>query len=189
MVTPEAWMIERYIGGLSRNIKGNATSSKPKDVHETITMAQSLMDQVTQDLGKKTVDNKRKWEINHNNNNNYNQNKRQEVARVYTVRPTDKGKYAGNLPHCTKSPARARNQGNQNNQRNPPICYGCGQKGHYKNEYLKAGNQGRGNQIRGNQNHRNQNQGNRNRGNNGQGNPNGNGAHARVYRLGGEAAI
>ncbi|GJV70797.1 putative reverse transcriptase domain-containing protein [Tanacetum coccineum] len=101
MVTPEAQMIERYIGGLSQNIKGNMTSSKPIDIHETITMAQSLMDQVVLDLGEKTVDNKRKWEGNHNNNNNnYNQNKRQEVARVYTIRSTDKGKYTGNLPHC-----------------------------------------------------------------------------------------
>ncbi|GJS03255.1 hypothetical protein Tco_0319763 [Tanacetum coccineum] len=53
----------------SENIKGNVTSSKPTDIHETITMAQSLMDQVIQDLGEKTVDNKRKWEGNHNNNN------------------------------------------------------------------------------------------------------------------------
>ncbi|GKA71869.1 putative reverse transcriptase domain-containing protein [Tanacetum coccineum] len=58
MVTLEAHMIERYIGGLS----------------------------------KKTVDNKRKWEGNHNNNNNsYNQNKRHEVAKVFTAGPTDKG--------------------------------------------------------------------------------------------------
>ncbi|GKB85743.1 reverse transcriptase domain-containing protein [Tanacetum coccineum] len=66
MATPEAWMIERYIGGLTQNIKGNVTSSKPTDIHETITTAQSLMDQVTRDLGEKTDDNKRKWEGNHN---------------------------------------------------------------------------------------------------------------------------
>ncbi|GJZ43297.1 hypothetical protein Tco_0590552 [Tanacetum coccineum] len=42
--------IKRYIGGLSQNIKGNVTSSKPTDIHETITMAHSLMDQVIQDL-------------------------------------------------------------------------------------------------------------------------------------------
>nr|GEU40858.1 reverse transcriptase domain-containing protein [Tanacetum cinerariifolium] len=59
-------------------------------IHETITMAQSLRDQVMQDLGEKTIDNKRKWEGNHNNNNNYNQKKRQEKARVYTAGPTNK---------------------------------------------------------------------------------------------------
>ncbi|GKC97806.1 hypothetical protein Tco_1168081, partial [Tanacetum coccineum] len=56
MVTPETRMIERYIGGLSQNIKENVTSSKPTDIHKTITMAQSLMDQVVQDLGEKTFD-------------------------------------------------------------------------------------------------------------------------------------
>ncbi|GKD20987.1 putative reverse transcriptase domain-containing protein, partial [Tanacetum coccineum] len=77
--------------GLSQNIKGNVTSSKPTDIHETITMAQSLMDQVVQDLGENTTDNRRKWEGNNNNNNyNYNQNKRQEVARFYTAGKTDK---------------------------------------------------------------------------------------------------
>nr|GEV25701.1 putative reverse transcriptase domain-containing protein [Tanacetum cinerariifolium] len=58
MVTLVAWMIERYNGGLSQSIKGNITSLKPTDIHKTITMAQSLMDQVTQDLGEKIVDNK-----------------------------------------------------------------------------------------------------------------------------------
>ncbi|GJR90238.1 reverse transcriptase domain-containing protein [Tanacetum coccineum] len=179
MVTPETRMIKRYIEGLSQNIKGNVTSSKPIDIHKTITMAQSLMDQVIQDLGEKTVDNKSKCERNHKNNNNHNHNKHQELARVYTAWPTNKGKYAGNLPYyskCTRhhngpcpptcnncgrvghmakdcrTPARATNQGNQNNQRNPPTCYGCRQKGHFKNECPKAWNQGRGNQIRGNQN-------------------------------------
>ncbi|GJS13976.1 putative reverse transcriptase domain-containing protein [Tanacetum coccineum] len=66
IATLEAWMIERYIGGLSQNIKGNVTSSKRTNIHETITTAQSLIDQVTRDLGEKTVDNKRKWEGNHN---------------------------------------------------------------------------------------------------------------------------
>ncbi|GJT52125.1 putative reverse transcriptase domain-containing protein [Tanacetum coccineum] len=90
--------------GTNINIKGNVTSSKLADIHETITMAQSLMDQVVLDLGVKIVDNKRMWEGNHNNNNNYNQNKRQEVAMVYIVGPTDKGMYAGNLPHYNPLP-------------------------------------------------------------------------------------
>ncbi|GKC52653.1 hypothetical protein Tco_1075398 [Tanacetum coccineum] len=50
MVTLETRMIEHYIRGLSQNIKGNVTSSKPTGIHETITMAHSLMDQVIQDL-------------------------------------------------------------------------------------------------------------------------------------------
>ncbi|GJU78220.1 hypothetical protein Tco_1275290 [Tanacetum coccineum] len=50
----ETRMIKCYIGGLSQNIKVNVTLSKPIDIHKTITMAQSLMDQVVQDLGQLT---------------------------------------------------------------------------------------------------------------------------------------
>ncbi|GKE69021.1 hypothetical protein Tco_1527093, partial [Tanacetum coccineum] len=96
MATPEARMIEHYIGGLSQNIKGNVTSSKSTNIHETITMAQSLMDQVVQDMGEKTTNNKRKWEGNNNNNNYYNQNKRNN------------------------------GQGNQNGNRARPRLYGLG---------------------------------------------------------------
>ncbi|GJU86638.1 hypothetical protein Tco_1294184 [Tanacetum coccineum] len=68
---------------------------------------------------KKTVDNKMKWEGNHNNNNNnnnYNQNKHQDVARVYTVGQTDKGKYVGNLPHCRNQGSLNRGNNGQGNQ-------------------------------------------------------------------------
>nr|GEW76335.1 retrovirus-related Pol polyprotein from transposon TNT 1-94 [Tanacetum cinerariifolium] len=75
---------------VNKNFKGNMTSSKLTDIHETITTAQSLMDQVIQDLSEKTVDKKRKWEGNHNNNN-YNHNKCQK-CRVYTARTTNKDK-------------------------------------------------------------------------------------------------
>ncbi|GKC14363.1 hypothetical protein Tco_1011145 [Tanacetum coccineum] len=163
MVTPETRMIKHYIGGLSQNINGNVTSSKPTKIHETISMAYSLMDQVIQDLGEKTIDNKRKWEGNHNNNknnnknnnNNYHQNKCYEVPWFTLLgqltegkvqqKPTQQqesgdpvnkrrtlvadplGKNCGNgsdMGHMAKdctTPARAANQGNQNNQRNPPT--------------------------------------------------------------------
>ncbi|GJT15349.1 hypothetical protein Tco_0874055 [Tanacetum coccineum] len=64
-------------------------------------VARDLMNQVERQEEKvaDNASNKRKWKGNHNNNN-YNQNKRHEVARVYTVGPTDKGKYVGDLPHC-----------------------------------------------------------------------------------------
>ncbi|GJZ91367.1 hypothetical protein Tco_0663294 [Tanacetum coccineum] len=152
-------------------------------------MAQSPMDQVVQDLGEKTVDNMRKWQgNNNNNNNNYNQNKRQEVARVYTAGPTDKGKYAGNLPHCKPLPEKQIKETKTTRGTHLPAMV-VDKKGHYKNECPKVGKQGRGNQIRGNQNRGNQNQGNQNGGKNGQGNQNRNGARGRVYALGEAAAV
>ncbi|GKD71613.1 putative reverse transcriptase domain-containing protein [Tanacetum coccineum] len=42
-------MLERYIKGLPLSIKGNATSSKPVDLHEAIDMAQGLMYKVVQE--------------------------------------------------------------------------------------------------------------------------------------------
>ncbi|GKA80236.1 hypothetical protein Tco_0786832, partial [Tanacetum coccineum] len=122
----ELWNLKLI--GTNINIKGNVTSSKPADIHETITMAIILKDQVVLDLGEKTVNNKRKWEGNHNNNNYNNKN----VKR---------------WPEFTLLGQLTRNRGNQN-----------------------------------------QNQGNRNGGKNSQGNQNGNGAHLRLYGLGGDAA-
>ncbi|GJW11962.1 putative reverse transcriptase domain-containing protein [Tanacetum coccineum] len=83
-------LLERYIEGLTLNIKGNVTSSKPVDLHEAIEMAQGLMYQVVQELGENSGD-KRKWNGNHYNNNNpnttsnLNPNKRPETARVFTA--------------------------------------------------------------------------------------------------------
>ncbi|GKF32002.1 reverse transcriptase domain-containing protein [Tanacetum coccineum] len=40
-------MMEVFIGGLPRSIKGNVTASKPQTLEEAITITQRLMDQVT----------------------------------------------------------------------------------------------------------------------------------------------
>ncbi|GJS39254.1 putative reverse transcriptase domain-containing protein [Tanacetum coccineum] len=94
--------------------------------------------------------NKRKWEDNqrnnnnnnhnynnnHNNNNNRNrnnnhhqqQNRRQENVRAYAAAPTGGKIYAGNLPKCNDSLQNV-------------TCFGCGEKGHFKDKCPKAGNQ------------------------------------------------
>ncbi|GKF04371.1 hypothetical protein Tco_0035039 [Tanacetum coccineum] len=82
-------LLERYIEGLPLSIKGNVTSSKPVDLHESIDIAQGLMFQVVQELGESSGD-KRKWNGNHythnpNNTSNFNPNKRPETARVFTA--------------------------------------------------------------------------------------------------------
>ncbi|GJT78661.1 reverse transcriptase domain-containing protein [Tanacetum coccineum] len=128
---------------------------------------------------------------NTNNTSNLNPNKRPETARVFTV---GQGSYAGKLPHCGKCgrhhidacpfacynygkvghkakdcrappcPAHQRGPGSQGGQGSNVTCFGCGEKGHYKNKCPNNGNQGGGNQIRGNpqnpQNNQRQNQGN-----------------------------
>ncbi|GKF74108.1 putative reverse transcriptase domain-containing protein, partial [Tanacetum coccineum] len=61
-------------------------------------------------------------------------------------------------------PANQKGPRSQGGQGSDVTCFGCGEKGHYKNKCPNNGNQGGGNQIRGNpQNHQNnqrKNQGN-----------------------------
>ncbi|GJT32660.1 putative reverse transcriptase domain-containing protein [Tanacetum coccineum] len=157
---------------------------------------------------------------NPNTTSNLNPNKRPETARVFTA---GQGSYAGKLPYCGKCgrhhtdacpptchncgraghkvkdcrapprPASQRGPESQGGQGSDVTCFGCGEKGHYKNKCPNSGSQGGGNQIRGNQ----QNPQNNQRQN--QGNPKGNNqaststqggcrAPGRVYSLCAEAA-
>ncbi|GJX08106.1 reverse transcriptase domain-containing protein [Tanacetum coccineum] len=115
---------------------------------------------------------------NPNTTSNLNPNKRPETARVFTA---GQGSYAGKLPYCGKcgrhhtdtcpptchncgraghkakdcrAPPRLANQrgpGSQGGQGSDVTCFGCGEKGHYKNKCMNNRSQGSGNQIRGNQ--------------------------------------
>ncbi|GJT39607.1 reverse transcriptase domain-containing protein [Tanacetum coccineum] len=184
-------LLERYIEGLPLNIKGNVTSSKPVDLHEAIDMAQGLMYQVVQELGENSGD-KRKWNgshYNHNPNNtnntsNLNPNKRPETARVFS---------AGQAKDCQTSLvlANQKGPGSQGGQGSDVTCFGCGEKGHYKNKCPNNGNQGGGNQIRGNpQINQRQNQGNPKGSNQAStSTQGGRRAPGRVYSLCAEAAV
>ncbi|GKB04080.1 reverse transcriptase domain-containing protein [Tanacetum coccineum] len=118
MVPDSEKMMEVFIGGLPRSIKGNVTASKPQTLEEAINIAQRLMDQVTKHTPVQvSSDHKRKFDdrrtFNNNNyrntntNNRYNnhqpqQNRRQETFRSYAVTPTENNGYIGNRPLCKK---------------------------------------------------------------------------------------
>ncbi|GJY22352.1 putative reverse transcriptase domain-containing protein [Tanacetum coccineum] len=118
MVLDSEKMMEVFIRGLPRSIKGNVTASKPQTLKEAINIAQRLMDQVTKHTPvqvssdhKQKFDDKRTFNNNNyrniNTNNRYNnhqpqQNRRQETFRSYAVTPTKNNGYIGNHPLCKK---------------------------------------------------------------------------------------
>ncbi|GJT00445.1 reverse transcriptase domain-containing protein [Tanacetum coccineum] len=63
MVPNTEKLLEAFIGGLPRSIKGNVTASKPQTLEEAITITQRLMDQVTKHNSEQgTNDHKRKFD-------------------------------------------------------------------------------------------------------------------------------
>ncbi|GJX16058.1 reverse transcriptase domain-containing protein [Tanacetum coccineum] len=74
MVPNTEKLMEVFIGGLPRSIKGNVTASKPQTLEEAITITQRLMEQVIKhNSAQETNDHKRKFEDRRNttDNNNY----------------------------------------------------------------------------------------------------------------------
>ncbi|GJY51795.1 putative reverse transcriptase domain-containing protein [Tanacetum coccineum] len=103
---------------------------------------------------------------NRNRNNNYHQqqNRRQETARAYTAAPVEGRGYVGNLPKCNRCNSHHNGQcplkcskcqrtghrekdcrvgvpGAGVNPLQDMTCYGCGEKGHYKDKCPKGRNQ------------------------------------------------
>ncbi|GJU49478.1 putative reverse transcriptase domain-containing protein [Tanacetum coccineum] len=63
MVEPERVKVDAYIRGLTDNIKGEVTSSKPADLNEAVRMAHKLMEQKSQVRDARILEGKkRKWE-------------------------------------------------------------------------------------------------------------------------------
>ncbi|GKB52588.1 putative reverse transcriptase domain-containing protein [Tanacetum coccineum] len=63
MVKPERVKVDAYIRGLTDNIKGEVTSSKPANLNEVVCMAHKLMEQKLQARDERILEGKkRKWE-------------------------------------------------------------------------------------------------------------------------------
>ncbi|GJQ93119.1 putative reverse transcriptase domain-containing protein [Tanacetum coccineum] len=63
MVEPERVKVDAYIRGLTDNIKGEVTSSKPVDLNEAVRMAHKLMEKKSQARNERILEGKkRKWE-------------------------------------------------------------------------------------------------------------------------------
>ncbi|GJZ29179.1 hypothetical protein Tco_0573826 [Tanacetum coccineum] len=63
MVESERVKVDAYIRGLTDNIKGEVTSSKPANLNEAVRMAHKLMEQKSQAINERIIEGKkRKWE-------------------------------------------------------------------------------------------------------------------------------
>ncbi|GJX84638.1 hypothetical protein Tco_0335412 [Tanacetum coccineum] len=161
-------VVEKYVGGLPDMIQGNVMSSKPKMMHEAIEFANDLMDQNIHTFVERHAENKRK--LDNNSSDNIAQQppfKRQNVARAYSVGPSEKKEYVGTLPLCNKYKFHhnglciikcsnckrvdhltrdCRNPSAANNQRTL-TCFECGNQGHYKSDCPELKNQNYENQA------------------------------------------
>ncbi|GJS77478.1 putative reverse transcriptase domain-containing protein [Tanacetum coccineum] len=133
LVSTEKKKIGKYIRGFPKKIKRNITSSKPATLHDAINMARELAEQAVQ-------------------------------GRAARIAPTEGRGYAGNLPRCNRCNShhnrqcppkcrRCQRTGHQKKDCRAKVpsagvtpfqdvtCYGCGEKGHYKDKCPKGRNQ------------------------------------------------
>ncbi|GKC21092.1 putative reverse transcriptase domain-containing protein, partial [Tanacetum coccineum] len=142
MVEPESVKVDAYIRGLSENIKGEVTSSRPTNLNEVVRMAHKLMEQKSQARNERILEgNKRKWENFQSGNNsgksNHKDNSRQSLqnnqkqgnALAMTTAPTEGKVSSGSLPVCKRCFTHHVGQ-------YTIKCHKCGKVG-YKSRYCK----------------------------------------------------
>ncbi|GKA05207.1 putative reverse transcriptase domain-containing protein, partial [Tanacetum coccineum] len=145
MVELESVKIDAYIRGLSDNIKGEVTSSKPTNLIEAVRMAHKLMEQKLQDKNERILEgNKQKWEnfqsgnssgkSNHKDNSrqSWQNNQKQGNARAMTTASNEGRVSSGSLPVCERCFTRHVGQCTIK-------CHKCGKIGH-KARYCKEKN-------------------------------------------------
>ncbi|GJR18500.1 putative reverse transcriptase domain-containing protein [Tanacetum coccineum] len=96
MVVPERVTVDAYIQGLTDNIKGEVTSSKPANLSEAVRMAHKLMEQKLQARNERILErNKRKWE-NYQGGNSSGKGNRKDNSHQYFAVTQCKGKARAN---------------------------------------------------------------------------------------------
>ncbi|GJU95771.1 reverse transcriptase domain-containing protein [Tanacetum coccineum] len=145
MLKPERVIVDAYIWGLTDNIKGEVTSSKPANLNEAVRMAYKLMEQKSQARDERILEgNKQKWESfqsgNSSGKGNHRDNSRQTLqnnqkqgnTRAMITSPTDGKVSSGSLPLCERCFTR-------HVSLCTIKCHKCGKVGH-KARYCKEKN-------------------------------------------------
>ncbi|GJU29513.1 reverse transcriptase domain-containing protein [Tanacetum coccineum] len=115
MVEPKSVEVDAYIRGLSDNIKGEVTSSKPTNLNESVLMAHKLMEQKLQAGNERILEgNKQKWEnfqsgnssgkSNHKDNSRQSSqnNQKQGNVRAMSTAPNEGRVSSGSLSVCER---------------------------------------------------------------------------------------
>ncbi|GKC93921.1 putative reverse transcriptase domain-containing protein [Tanacetum coccineum] len=167
LVSTEKKKIEKYIRGFPKRIKGNMTSLKPgraARIGESNKRKWEDHQRNTNNNNPNYNNNNNNNNRNRNNNHHHQQNRRHKTARAYAAAPTEGRGYAGNLPMCNRCNSHHNGQcppkcrkcqrtGHQEKDCKVRVpgagvtlfqdvtCYGCGEKGHYKDKCQKGRNQ------------------------------------------------
>ncbi|GKB35645.1 putative reverse transcriptase domain-containing protein [Tanacetum coccineum] len=154
MVYPKSVKVDAYIRGLTHNIKGEVTSSKPANLNEAVRMAHKLMEQKLQARDERILEGK-KWNV-----------------RAMITAPTDGKVSSGSLPVCERYFTRhvgpctikchkcgkvrhkamyckEKNVATGVNAQPIPTCYDCGEQGHTRNRCPKKVKQEETGEVRG----------------------------------------
>ncbi|GKA04051.1 hypothetical protein Tco_0676832, partial [Tanacetum coccineum] len=116
MVEPKSMKVDAYIRGLSDNIKGEVTSSRPTNLNEVVLMAHKLMEQKLQARNERIFEgNKRKWE-NFQSGKNSGKSKHKDNSR----QSLQNNQKQGNVRAMTTTP----NEGNVSS-RSLPVRERC----------------------------------------------------------------
>ncbi|GKD80225.1 putative reverse transcriptase domain-containing protein, partial [Tanacetum coccineum] len=115
MVPTEKKKIEAYICGLSKNVKGETTSSKLVTLNEAVRMAHTLMEQ--------NKHNNNQGNYRDNNRHHQYKNQRQGNARAMTTAQNERVDQGGPAPNCNRC-------GVCHFSYCPPKCNKCGKIGH-----------------------------------------------------------
>jgi len=141
MVTPEDKRVDRYIWGLSPEIRGMVTSANPATIQSAVTLASRLTNDAVRarTTVKGSASGKRKREMQSGRKTSGAPNRNPKSVRNFGMKTQEQGQYAGSFPKCNKC--------NRHHYGTCLACTRCNQLGH-TTQYCKTGGGNQGDRRR-----------------------------------------